>query len=330
MILTPSPTPFPAPSPVNLPIAVQTLAQQLTEATSIAQFQALQAIEVATSVTTAPVQTTYIQAGVQAGVQAGETTRAASNSPAPLLFIHGFDSSVMEFRRLQPLLAKTSETWAIDLLGFGFSDRQVAPSINPTAIDTHLYAFWQTAIQRPVVLVGASMGGAAAINFALRHPEAVDRLILLDSAGIANGPVIGKFLFPPLDFWAADFLRRPNIRNSISASAYYDKHLNSEDARCCAALHLEMPNWHQALMSFTKSGGYPSLRRQLSQLKISTLVIWGKNDQILGTKDPAIFAQLIPESKVIWIENCGHVPHLEAPAETAQAILNFIHRNVYE
>lgn len=294
--------------PAFLPDTVQ----NLTEATSIAQAQAIAAADIPTAIAPQPLRTTYVRTG-----QADERS-------APILLIHGFDSSVFEYRRLQPLLSIERETYAVDLLGFGFSDRTAGSGFTPDDIDQHLYDTWRSLIDRPVVIVGASMGGAAAIRFALRHPDAVDRLVLLDSAGIANGPILGKFLFPPFDKLATDFLKRPNVRSSIGASAYFNKQLNSDDARCCAALHLEMPNWHEALIAFTKSGGYPSVRKQLGDVTVPTLILWGRNDKILGTKDALVFDRDLPNSQLHWIDQCGHVPHLEAPQAIADHILAFV------
>jgi pimeloyl-ACP methyl ester carboxylesterase len=99
----------------------------------------------------------------------------------------------------------------------------------------------------------------------------------------------------------------------------------SEDALICASLHLQMPNWRLALISFAKSGGYKAFRwEQFAQIRQSTLILWGDADRILGIRDAQKFAKLIPESQLVWINNCGHIPHLEKPQITAQQILAFI------
>ena len=69
--------------------------------------------------------------------------------------------------------------------------------LNPENIKIHLYHFWKTIIKQPVILVGASMGGAAAIDFTLTYPEAVEKLVLIDSAGLAKQPAISKFMISP-------------------------------------------------------------------------------------------------------------------------------------
>ena len=284
------------------------IVKQLTESTSISLVQSIEQVAIATPLSTQDIATTYVHGG---------------KGGTPILLLHGFDSSILEFRRLLPLLAAKNETWAVDLLGFGFTDRVAGIPFSPSAIKTHLYYFWKTLIQEPVILVGASMGGAAAIDFTLTYPEAVKKLVLIDSAGMAAGSVMSKYMFSPLDRLASEFLRHPRIRSSISRAAYKNRSLASIDAQLCAALHLEMPLWDQAVIAFTKSGGYSSFKNKLNQIKQPTLILWGKEDRILRIGDAYKFKDAIAHSKLIWIQDCGHVPHLEQPQITAQHILDF-------
>ncbi|MBN3893241.1 MAG: alpha/beta fold hydrolase [Nostoc sp.] len=291
--------------PNFLPTAVE----QLTEPTSIALARSIQTTAIATPLTNQAVTTAFVKQGC------GGT---------PILLIHGFDSSVLEFRRLLPLLSEDNETWAVDLLGFGFTDRLSGIAYSPTAIKTHLYYFWKSLINQPVILVGASMGGATAIDFTLAYPEVVEKLVLIDSAGLAGGSPLSKFMFPPLDYLATRFLSNMKVRDRVSRIGYKNQTLASIDALFCGALHLQMPSWNQALISFTKSGGYSAFRLEmLSQIVQPTLILWGDSDKILGTEDAMKFKRAIPHSTLNWIQDCGHLPHLEQPQITAQHILDF-------
>ena len=278
----------------------------LTDLTSQAIAQNIQWTDVA--LTTGKVSTSY--------VCQGEGT--------PVLLLHGFDSSLFEFRRLVPELAKDAQVWAMDLLGFGFCDRTATPKVTPELIKQHILAFCQQVIGQPVVLVGASMGGGAAIDFALSHPDQVKQLVLIDAVGYASGPAVGKMMFSPLDKLATNFLRNSGVRRKISEKAYYDKSFVTPDASLCAALHLLMPNWQEALIAFTKSGGYNFLSKKISQISMPTLVIWGRYDKILGYKDASRFEREIADCKLVWVEDCGHVPHLEKAKITAQHIIRFL------
>ena len=293
-----------------LPSNITQEAEKLTESTSINLFKQIQRISLATSLSINPINTSYVVSG---------------DTDKPLiLLLHGFDSSLMEYRRLLPLLTSNYQVWVLDLLGFGFTQRQENIKYSPDTIKTHLYHFWSQAIAKPIILVGASMGGATAIDFALSYPQAVEKLILLDSGGLTKQPVMGKFLFPPLGFLATEFLRNLKVRQSISKTAYFDSRFANEDALRCAALHLLCDNWNKALISFTKSGGYGSFAQGLQKLKIPSLIIWGEKDKILGVKPASQFTNLIPNSNLVWVENCGHVPHLEKADITAKQIINFV------
>lgn len=288
-----------------LPAAVN----DLTEPTSIAFVQAIQCQPIVTSLSPSPISTTYVHQGA-GGV--------------PMLLLNGFDSSLLEFRRLLPLLATAGSTWAIDLLGFGFTERPHNVSFTPQAIKTHLYQFWQEKLNQPVVLVGASMGGAAAIDFALTFPDCVQKLVLIDSAGFATSPVSPRLMVPPLDRWAAAFLRSPRVRRRISVQAYWDRTFVTPDAEICASVHLQCPRWQEALIAFAKSGGYDFLHDHIPQVHQPTLILWGEQDRIMNHKDAGKFKGAIANSHLIWIPHCGHVPHLEKPQLTAEHILAFL------
>ncbi len=296
--------------------------ERLTEITSIAFTEKIQRKPISVTVGNRnfTVDTAFV---ADYGDGAGSRSPAPiADSETPILLFHGFDSSMLEFRRLMPKLAASHPTFAIDLLGFGFTDRQGFDVITPEMIKAQLHGFWQAYIGKPVILVGASMGGAAAIDFALSYPDAVSQLVLLDSAGFAKAPALAKFLVPPLSTWATNFLSSPKVRQQVSLKAYFDPSFVTADAECCAALHLQMPEWSLALAAFTRSGGYGFLSDRISEISVPTKIIWGRQDRILGTKDATKFEETVANSKLYWMENCGHVPHLEKPEETAQIIMS--------
>ncbi len=239
----------------------------------------------------------------------------------PTLLLHGFDSSVLEFRRLLPLLAAQTETWAVDLVGFGFTERVSGLPFGPSLIKTHLYCFWKTLIDRPVILVGASMGGAAAIDFTLTYPQAVEKLVLINSVGYSGSFPVGRLLFFPLDFLAVEWWHQRKIQPLFLGSRLGDWDPALMDRLRCATLHLEMPGWHEAISTFTKSGGY-DLSEKITQVDKPTLILWGEADGVLGAGDAAKFRRDIVDSRLIWIRS-GHAPQLEQPHAIAHHILAF-------
>lgn len=288
--------------PDFLPASVK----ELSDPASIRLMQQIQRCPIETPLSSLPIPSAFVQQG---------------SKGTPIVLLHGFDSSLLEFRFVLPLLAQQTETWLIDLLGFGFTERPRAVPCTPAAIKTHLHCFWQTQIKQPMTLVGASMGGAAAIDFALTYPEAVSKLVLIDSVGYTGAPPFVKFLFPPFDYWAVEYLRQRKLK-ALELSQITGANLALQDLIRCSMLHAEMSGWHESMISFTKSGGYSFLADQIKLITRPTLILWGEFDDVLGTADATRFHQDITNSKLIWIRNCKHVPHIEQPEITTQYLLN--------
>ena len=281
---------------------------KLTEPTSIALAQSIERQPINTPLSKQAIATAYVHGGT------GGT---------PILLLHGFDSSVLEFRSLIPLLIADNETWAVDLLGFGFTERIPKLSYNPLTIKTHLYHFWKTLINQPVMLVGASMGGATAIDFTLTYPDAVKKLVLINSVGYSGDFPLGKFLFPPLDYLAVEYWRQRKLQALFFGSNFGNLEPGVIEAIRCAMLHLEMQNWHEAMISFMQSGGYSDLVDKIAQIDQETLILWSEADETLGIRDAVKFQRAIAHSQLIWLKNCGHVPQLEQPEIIAKHLFTF-------
>lgn len=252
-----------------------------------------------------------------------ESSLALSDT-APLLLLHGFDSCLLEFRRLLPLLAGSHETWAIDLFGSGFTQYVSTVAVNPKNIRQHLLSVVATWINQPVILVGASLGGAVAIDFALHHPNWVRALVLIDSVGFSGSFPVGQFLPSLLIEIGADWLyfRKHAALSATSALPMMNSTLI--DALRCSLLHQEMPGWKLAITSFTQSGGYANLNAHIAGIAHPTLILWGEADDVLGTGDAARFQQAILGSQLIWIQQAGHVPHFDQPQTVAAHLLTFV------
>ena len=262
-----------------------------------------------TSLSQNPIPTAYIEWGT---------------SDLPILLLHGFDSSLLEFRRLIPLLADKQKTWAVDLLGSGFTERMTDISYNPDTITEHLYCFWRNLIKRPVILVGASMGGAAAIDLTLTYPEAVSKLVLINSVGYSGSFPIGQLLPEPMIEMGVQFWRERRIQ-----SLFWGKSLGlldpiTEDIIRCAALPSLMPGWNRTIKDFTRSGGYYRLHKRIPLIDKPTLILWGERDDVLGTEAAYQFKGAISDSRLVWLSGLGHSPQLEQPELVAMRILEFI------
>lgn len=247
----------------------------------------------------------------------------SSFSNPPILLLHGFDSSLLEFRRLIPLLANRHKIWAIDLFGAGFTAYIPTLAVTPQTIRQHLLSVITTWIDQPVILVGASLGGAVAIDFALHYPNWVRSLVLIDSVGFSGSFPVGQFLPQPLIELGADWLYFRKQVALAAASVLPAMNPALIDALRCALLHQQMPGWKAAITSFTQSGGYANLSDRIAAIQHPTLILWGTDDDVLGTTDATRFKQAIPGSQLVWIQQAGHVPHFDQPQSVADLLLAF-------
>jgi pimeloyl-ACP methyl ester carboxylesterase len=248
---------------------------------------------------------------------------AAKNKPK-LVCLHGFDSSCLEFRRLAPLLTEY-EVLVPDILGWGFSPLLDAAEqdFSPKAKMDHLSAFVkQISDGKPVAVLGASLGGALAITLAVDNPKLVDKVILLDAQGFIDGK--GPSDLPkPLARLGVNVLKSTPLRMFANFIAYSNKKLATVDAMKIGRLHCLTDTWEDASVNFLLSGGFvvSDLVKQVSQ---DTLILWGRQDEILPPETVGMFQEALPKAEVIYVEDCGHVPHLEQPSFTADAIRSFL------
>ena len=238
----------------------------------------------------------------------------------PVLLLHGFDSSFLEFRRLAPLLASGVQLFIPDLYGFGFCPRPTGGDYSPSGVLRHLEVLAREIGGRnpaPLGLIGASMGGSVAVELARRLPEQVNRLLLLAPAGLTGRPMP---LPPLLDGLGVRFLALPGVRRGLCRTAFADPDAAVGAAELeIASLHLQSPGWADALRRFARSGGFAGAGAPLPHQPIT--VLWGANDRILRAPQKRAALALLGE-RVRELDACGHLPHLDQTATVAATWLD--------
>jgi pimeloyl-ACP methyl ester carboxylesterase len=86
---------------------------------------------------------------------------------------------------------------------------------------------------------------------------------------------------------------------------------------------MHISGWMEANIAFMRSGGY-SVSHRIKEVTVPTLVLWGRNDEILDAKFAEKFPQELPESRVVFVERCGHSPHLEQAGIVGGIILDSV------
>ena len=248
---------------------------------------------------------------------AAEWPVAVLGAGPPVLLLHGFDSSFLEFRRLAPLLAPHCQLFIPDLYGFGFCPRPAPPTANPEAVLLHLRGLMAAIGERtpgPLGLIGASMGGSVAVELARLFPEQIHRLLLLAPAGLTGKPMP---LPPLLDGLGVTFLALPWVRKGLCRAAFANPDHDVGAAELeIASLHLQAPGWAETLAAFARSGGFAGCGAPLPKQPIA--VLWGANDRILRAPQKRAAQALLGE-RIRELQNCGHLPHIDQPQTVAEA-----------
>jgi pimeloyl-ACP methyl ester carboxylesterase len=150
-------------------------------------------------------------------------------------------------------------------------------------------------------------------------------MVLIDAQGFVDGVGPMASLPTPLAKLGIQVLKSLPLRNSANQMSYFDREsFATDDALKIGRLHCLRPGWENAMLNYMLSGGF-SPSKKVSQCEMPTLVLWGRQDGILNGEELAPrFLSELPKAQLRWVEECGHVPHLEQPLVTAQQIAEFL------
>ena len=239
---------------------------------------------------------------------------AITGEGPPILLLHGFDSCFLEFRRLVPFLRNYHQLIIPDLFGFGFCPRPKSMSYGLQSLVSHLSSILSKFTQKePIGVIGASMGGAIAMELARRHSTKINRLLLLSPAGLTGRSMPVP---RPLDQLGVWFLKQKFVRKSLCKQAFADPSRDvGPPEEEIASLHLNNPGWGRSLAEFARSGGVANCGEPLPSQPLH--VLWGRQDKILSKAQKNESIALLGNN-IEELENCGHLPHLDCPKIVAE------------
>lgn len=261
----------------------------------------------------------------------------AGRSGPPVVLLHGggVDDATLSWKYAIPDLAEDHRVYALDWPSYGESEPlDGRPSI-ARYVDV-LDGFLDAAgVPRPVTLVGISMGGGAALGYAVASPDDVDRLVLVDSYGL--GDVIpggtGSYHLANAPFARTmagnTFVTRAMARTALSLfvheSAVTDEFVDE------VHLRLKRPNVGPAFVAFqraefSRGGVATDYSDVLADLDVPTLLVHGADDPLLPADLSRRAAERLPNAELEVVENCGHWPPRERPATFNRRLLDFLEK----
>lgn len=255
----------------------------------------------------------------------------------PILILHGggLDAAGLSFRKTIPVLAEQHCVFAPDWPGFGQSEAMPITWRVEECVD-FVGKLLDALSLRRASLVGISMGGAFVLGFTLRTPERVERLVLVDSAGLGNeipGGLLSYFKarLPLLDelSWALLVGSRTLARRTLCAALADREQVLSEEMLDEIIRLARRAGAGAAFRQLQRSeyqwcGMRTNYLHRLSEVKVPTLLVHGTEDWLVPVKWAERAHNLMRNSKIEIIPKCGHLPPVEQPELFNRLIREFL------
>jgi pimeloyl-ACP methyl ester carboxylesterase len=261
--------------------------------------------------------------------------KEAGNGPQALILLHGFGASLFSWHTVMEPLAEYGRVVAYDRPAFGLTSRPMPgewQGQNPYPAEAQakmLLALMDDLGIQQAALVGNSAGGAIALLAALNAPERVSALVLVDAAVYESGGAPRALL--PL-------LRTPQMRhlgplvtrtfiaraNDLIRLAWHNPTRVTTETLAGYRKPMQVENWDRALWELTASSRPLDLADRLVELRQPALVLTGDDDRIVAPENSIRLARELPNSELIVLPNCGHVPHEECPQSFLTAVSRFV------
>lgn len=245
----------------------------------------------------------------------------------PVVLIHGFGASTFAWRDVQPRLAEHHDVIAIDLSGFGYTERPFARSRYTVAAQRDMVLAVLDALAIPSAhFVGHSYGGGVALSAALNHPDRVRSLVLVDSAGPSDAPrgvgLIGP-LTPFLAWYIENFALRPEwIEDALKSATYNDAIVTPEMVEGYLE-RLKIEGLDRALKGLSTASGGEVRQDQLWSIHQQTLIIWGQFDTVIPLSRGEELTTKFPAARLVIMPGSGHLPMEEEPLLFLETLLSY-------
>lgn len=254
------------------------------------------------------------------------------NEGSTVLLIHGIGGSLEDWILNADALAKNHRVYALDLVGYGHSDKPSA-SYSFSYMAQFVKDFMEAESIDRACLIGHSLGGGISLQFSIQFPSKVEKLVLVGSAGLGQQvtlllrvltlPIIGKILARPSRKGTANFLKE----------CLYDSNLVTDELIDFSYSLASLPGAQDALLSTVRTlGNIRGMRKDvlrpiadnLSAISVPTLIFWGQQDRILPVAHAQVVKDKIPDTQLEIFDPCGHFPQLELPEEFNSIVLKFL------
>lgn len=239
-------------------------------------------------------------------------------SKPTILLIHGYTASLYVWKTVAPMFAAEGfHVVALDLLGFGYSDK---PSWFDYSIGSQarmVARFMNRIGIGRATIVGSSYGGAVAATIALDYPERVEKLVLVDAVcndNLKSHPILKLAAIRGLGEALTPFLvdsrafQRYRMRGTLAPANH---NLITNDRVESVLRPLTAADAHHSLLATSRAWSAERITEDAHLIDQPTLIVWGEDDRVIPSRDGQTLHDAILHSRFVILRDCGHVPQEE-------------------
>ncbi|MBG9983057.1 alpha/beta fold hydrolase [Aerococcaceae bacterium DSM 111020] len=275
--------------------------------------------EIGKSVKTGEFTTNYLEVGEQHG-------------GIPLLFVHGSGPGVSAYanwRLILPLVEDTAHAYAMDMIGFGYSDKPTGDEVNygRELWTQQIIDFMDALGLDKVNLVGNSFGGSLGLSVALNYPERVNKLIMMGPMGVED-----QIPFGLNEVWGYKGTKE-HMAELIDLFTYNKDFASEELIETRHSASLE-PGFHEAFSTMfpePRQKSFDDLAfpdEKIKTVKQKTLIVHGREDHVIPVRNSYRLINLIEDAELHVFGGCGHWTQIEKSEEFANLVKNFVAEDV--
>lgn len=252
-------------------------------------------------------------------------------SGEPLILLHGFffDTNMWKFN--MEVLAERFKVYVVDLWGFGYSTRTPLDYSYPL-YTRQLHEFMNAMNLNKASLMGQSMGGGTIINFTVANRDRVEKIVLVDPAGMPNQlPIMGRIsnlsgVGELMYGLRTNFVRR----FTLGSTFLYNSDILTD------SFFEELTRFHKiqgssnVMLKVTRNQFFDTLEaqiRQLSAMDVPTLIVWGREEKSIPLSVGEQLRSIYPRAQFEVLDEAGHCPNIDQPDKFNELAIEFLLRS---
>lgn len=265
---------------------------------------------------------------LEGGLKVHYTDTGPRDHPG-IILVHGFAASLHTWTAWRSALETDFRVVTVDLPGHGLSRAETPDRVTLDRFSDVVLELADTLELPSFTLAGSSMGGAVAWITALKAPDRIDGLVLVGASGWASEganerrPLAFKLLDNPVIRVLVRDLDMSAMVEATLRDSYVDQTFVTEELVQRYTALIRAPGHRMTLTQLF--GGRPAVTAEaLSVLDMPTLILWGREDNLVLVENADKFKAAIPQAELVIYDAVGHLPHEEVAADTLQEMREFM------